>query len=151
MSTQNLLKMIDELVEKKTFSLDAIEAVKKMRDEAKQLADQVVKLEADGQLKEAKLQSYSAEIIKLRSNESDVTQREGAVAKRELTVVELDKKTAVAEAVTVAVKECFGLVFRNLELRSTMFGQAPGPTSANPSYFPVTTVAVNKEENTTIK
>ncbi len=56
---------------------------------------------------------------------SDYKEREKNLIERENTVTTLEQQKAVAQAESATFEKCFGLVFRNAEIRRTMTGMAP--------------------------
>lgn len=97
-TNDTLVQMIETLVQEKTFSLDALEAIKVLRDKA-------IRLQEDLERKVKSLDEHSARNAALL-NEKDhlVTQldtwikRESALLNRERNMFALEQRTAVAEA-----------------------------------------------------
>lgn len=98
MATENLVQMIETLVQEKTFSLDALEAIKNLRDKAEKLQDELEKTQrtlADTQSRRSALTAENA----LLTEELNVWKnRESAILSREKTMYALEQRTAVAEA-----------------------------------------------------
>lgn len=120
-----LTKLIDQMVHEKTFSMEGVEAVKALRDQAVALEDQVENLLQDHENDKRDLDGFKAKVLRLEKEGSDLRSRESAVIEREKKMTELEKATAVANAKADTFKECVGLVFRNATLRREMFGQQP--------------------------
>ena len=101
MSSYELTKAIDALVEKRTFSLDALEAIKQLRDKAEE--QEVTLKRRDSEIADilAKNQQLHNEVSKLSGQLQAIETRESAVAAREKdadkAVYEADKQKAVAD------------------------------------------------------
>lgn len=140
----SILAAINRLVEDRTFSAQATEAIAKLRERTanleKDLASSTAQL--DGVRKE--LAAALADNTKLRAVVDRVDAREKVLAAREEKVALLEQKAAVAEGQLAAYREVTGLVFRNLETRREMLGNVAPAASANPTYYPPATVPVNE-------
>lgn len=148
-AADNLQRAIEEMVTSKTLSLEAVEYVNRIKANCATLTDENEKLA--GTLKSTQeLARERAEIIdKMRETEKTIAARETAVALREKAVTELEKSTAVAKAESAVFEKCIGLVFRNAEVRSSMFGQAPTAANANPNQYQNPTVSVSEDRTVT--
>lgn len=120
-----LSDLIDDMVREKTFSLDALDAVKGLRDRAfvqdasiekltKTLADRD---ETIGKMR-AQASELSAEITVLKARENSVAEREGKTR-------DLELKEAAATAKAQALDSVFGTIFRNVTVRETTVKQVP--------------------------
>ena len=116
----DLIKMIDDLVEKKTFSFEAVQAVNRLRSEAVALQEQVNNQRETIKFQKEGIDNQTAEISRLQGRQNAMLMREADVVVRERTASDLEKKTAVAEAVAASTKEIVTLIFRNVEVRQRM-------------------------------
>jgi hypothetical protein len=116
----DILKLIDKAVEEKTFSLEGLGAVQKIKEQAGVLQKRVEALEAE--LDRAKtFTSELRNVIVARDTEISVLKgRETAVAARELKMFELEKATAVAEAVRLTIDTMFTRMFANRQYRENI-------------------------------
>lgn len=147
----NLQSAIDELVASKTLSLDAATYVERLKLQARALGESNTRLTQENAELSRRVSAQTAEIGVVNSKLAKVDEREAAIAKREATCLELEKAAIRADATAGTFRECFGLVFRNLEMRSSMFGNAPAPTSANPNYYPPQSgIPVNETKTSTV-
>ena len=122
---KDLIKLIDELIHEKTFSLDAVEAVKNMRDIAQGLEKRNKELKKDALTHLAKVNEYEDRITVLRSKDEDWREREAKLIKHENKAEELRLSNAVSNAKAETYKECVSLIFRNETLRREMLGSIP--------------------------
>lgn len=121
-------KLIQEDVQNRTFSLEAIEAIKTMRDEVDTKDETIKSLNTTVKHLNSQLDKKDKEIYMNNSSIKGLTDKVAGFDKREKEHAKLDKDLAVAEATkTLAVDMAMGLV-RNTTYKKTMFGN--GPTDA---------------------
>lgn len=116
----DLTRMIDGLVEQKTFGLDALDGVKALRDKASDLEKKLAT--ATAALAEAsKTNGMQSDLIRKRDAEiSEMREREAALRTRENNVATLEREAAVAKAVQVETREMMKLVFANRQIRESV-------------------------------
>lgn len=122
---QSISDEIDKLVEANTLSGAGVKAMEGLRVK-------VVALEASGQESASRVRVLEGQLSTANSNCSSLTSscaawkaREDALIKREAEITKLELQKAVAEGQTAIVRECFGLVFRNAEIREVLRNQTP--------------------------
>lgn len=120
--TTDLLAKLNQIIEQGTFSLQATEAVSKLREEnatlkgtIKERGLQVEKL--TGQLNATRTELHVAQV---ELGKIDAARK--VVADREAKVFEHEKAAAVAQAQAETFRHCFGMVFRNTEVKREIFG-----------------------------
>lgn len=134
MSNNELTRVIDELVEKKTFGLDALGAIKELRDKA-QAQEETIKAreqQAENQQRkiaelERELGSAKARVEKLMLREANLLEREKAADK---AIYDAERHRAVADAWRAAM----GMVFKPVEVRTSIQRQVALPASGMNSY-----------------
>lgn len=112
--------LIEQMVQEKTFSLDALEAVKKLRDAAGIQSARLMQLEKDLETfnkVNAELKTANATLL---SRVDTLTAREVAVASREATMTKLELERAVALAKAETFNHCFDKVFANRQIRESV-------------------------------
>lgn len=124
-ATDELTKLIDNLVEQKTFGLDALGPIKDLRDRAakqeaalKESSDRIGKLEALGYQKDNKIKL-------LESDVRDWAQRQAEIENRERKVFELEKASAVAVAQSGVWSDAFHTIFKNTITRESINRSSP--------------------------
>lgn len=120
MASEDIMKLIDKAVEEKTFSLDALSAIQKIKDQAALLNARVEQLSNDldrGTKHNADLKSVinaqDAEIAKWQNREKELIERE----KKH---IDLEKNCAVAVAVQLAQDKMFERMFANRQFRESV-------------------------------
>lgn len=96
--TDNLVQMIESLVQEQTFSLDAVEAIKALRDKAESLQQTLAETQTKLEARRDQIASMTAEKSSLSTELDSWTQRESELQKRERNIFALEMKAAVAEA-----------------------------------------------------
>lgn len=130
-SEKDLLNMIQKMVEDKTFSMEGLQAIAKLKE---QLAFNELKAIEY----ESKIKGYVRTIEELRDTNKTQTEkiaelqdREKAIADREKNMVALELRTAVAEAKGHAISETFNTIFKNTIVREgiqrTVVTEFPSP------------------------
>lgn len=143
---EKLTQLIDELVSEKTFNLDAVEGIQKLRERAEALETKSVSLEEKLEKEEGKSVKEIVKNDKLLQELSEWRSRESSLSEREKKITELEKAKAVAQAESATFEKCVGLVFRNTMLRKDAFGQVP--VADNNGY---TTAQSTSETTTEVK
>jgi hypothetical protein len=139
-ATEELIKLLDDIVQKKTLSLDALEGIQQLKKKAEQ-AEAELKVEQELHRK-VRLDKGKLEVAL-----EDWQAREKIVIDREHKLNEVEKERDVAQAKAEAIRECFGLVFRNVETRRQVLTNesVPMPSSGSGYY----TAQQTKNEATT--
>lgn len=128
-ATDNLTAAIDELILGKTFSLDGVEAIKKLRDRAAVLDAQLATAQAQNSDLSKQLSNSREQVATLTANASAVTLREATVMVRESKITELEKSAAVSAAKSDVYSTVFNTIFRNTVVRESMTKQVAVPYS----------------------
>jgi uncharacterized coiled-coil protein SlyX len=120
-----LSDLIDDMVREKTFSLDALDAVKGLRDRAlvqDASIEKLTKTLADRDETIGKMRSQaselSAEITAFKARESSIAEREGKTR-------DLELREAASTASAGAYREVFGTIFKNVTVRESAMKQLP--------------------------
>ena len=108
--TDKLTDAIDQLVQEKTFSLDALNAVGRLRDRAVAQEQQIRSLETLRESQGRAISDLQEQVRQLAEQEVGLRERERKVAEREAKAQQLEVETAVA----VAKSETFGIVFNTI-------------------------------------
>jgi len=118
--TDKLTDVIDEMVRNKTFSLDALEAVKGLKDRAIEQEKKIERLDsllATRAESEARLR---AENSTLQRTIDDHAKNEISLREREAKVLTLELAEARSTATAGALREAFGIVFKNTTIRESV-------------------------------
>lgn len=128
-----ILTAIDKLVEEKTFNLDALSAIQKLREQAVEL-DRKLKY-AEHSKAELKIERdhKNTRITSLEKELKTWTDRESALRARELTVTELEKSTAVQGAIAQTYATIVDKMFANRVVREN-FTESISRPIANGQY-----------------
>ena len=145
--SKDLLQQIDDLVASKTFNLDALDGIKKLKDDlAKQLSEtelfktQLEKSQKDNQYLLNELQQERGKVDTLKAEQSanakTIEQGQAAI---------WEKK--IAQASADAWKEAMQTVFRPSSVRETMWQSVPIAQNMNGSTY----VSAYQQETKTTK
>ena len=146
-----LTALIDQLVQDRTFSVEGVEAIAALRERAADLESfndglerATTELRREKELAEGGASRLETELKLCRD-------REDAVAEREDKVTALELNAACAQARAETFKECFGIVFKNTEVRREMFGSVPvadpsGYSQSQPTSETVTRPRVSRSD-----
>lgn len=120
-----LTKVIDKLVEQKTFGLDALGAIKDLRDKAAKQEENLkdAKREID-ERRGAEIRA-SNEVKRLTFVVNDWTQRQAELENRERKVFDLEKASAVAVAESKVWDRAFSSIFKNTIVREQINRDIP--------------------------
>lgn len=143
-----ILALIDKAVEEKTFSLDALIAVQRIKEEA-------TKLEKDLRYARSSIESYKIDLgreqAKRNTAEENVKkwqEREAALVAREAKITELELKTAVAEAESRVYASITDKMFANRILRENVVVSATRPIIAPGQSYQSGTASETSSTNT---
>ena len=131
---EDLVKQIDLLVEKKTFNLDALDAIKALRTTAEEQEKKINFLES---YKKEHLVTIARLENAVRKKDEEIlalTKREAEIENRERNVFNLEKQTAVSNAVSDAYKDIFGKMFVNRQFREVIVDSATKPIPTGNGY-----------------
>jgi septal ring factor EnvC (AmiA/AmiB activator) len=127
--SSDLIRAIDRLVEEKTFNLDALEAIKELRDKAAALEDQV-----DDLIK--RTDRLRGEV---REHEKSISEKNDRIEKQNTKILELEArekqafeaiyKAEMHSAVAEAYKDALRTVFRPHSVRETIARSFPIATT----------------------
>src|SRR5271168_5185000 len=96
---KELSEMIDRIVNEKTFTMDALEAIQALKVKAEQLETQNEKLTRDLTTQTKTVSELSAKLNEALNTNIEWVKREQSIEARELKAFENEKRAAVAEAV----------------------------------------------------
>lgn len=146
---QEINKILDKAVIEKTFSLEAIDHIKNLRDEWTKT------MEINSRYGDS-VKRMGQEIIDLRAENSYLKNYQEAVLKRE---EELLKKERVQEIVILQkefsdrraneIKEIFGIVFKNPIVRETVYKNSIVPVSG--AYGTMTSMSTSENETKVVE
>lgn len=136
MASEALTALIDDLIREKTFSLEAVDAIKALRDKAKALEDGLYVSRTDLEKERGKVTTLESEKSAWKARESAVASRDAAVAEREKKITELEKSSAVAAAKSEIWSDAFHTIFKNTVVRRNVSSNVP--LMASGSSYPTT-------------
>lgn len=144
--SNELTQVIDRLVEQKTFGLDALGAIKELRDKAaeqerqlKSKDDEISHIRAKNVEHTGRIEAMKVQIEQLLKQQAEVLDREKAADK---AIYDAEKHQAVADAWRAAM----GMVFKPVEVRTSIQRQVALPASGLNTY-PIT---MPETETTTV-
>ena len=130
-TNDTLVQMIETLVQEKTFSLDALEAIKVLRDKAVKLQEELdatkrtlAESRAAREALNAEKTTLNAEKTTLNEQLNGWTTRETELLNREKTMFALEQRTAVAEAKADAFLTSMKITFAPNLVRNSVQGYA---------------------------
>lgn len=124
-ATDELTKLIDNLVEQKTFGLDALGPIKDLRDKAATQESQLRASQREVQQNQNDLRARDVQIANLRAEVKDWTQRTAELENRERKVFDLEKASAVAMASSAVWSDAFHSIFKNTIVREGVQHSTP--------------------------
>lgn len=115
--TKDINNIIEKVLTEKTFNLEIVEEIKKLREMPEKLA------EADEQIKAltTKNQELNTEVIQMRAKAEEVNQREIDVEKREREQTIKDVENKAKDTLLKEYKDVMSLVFRNTTVRENLY------------------------------
>lgn len=120
-----LITLIDSIVESKSFSLEALDNIKKLRDKAERDAAELVRVKEDLTATRRKLLEADDELKVLRAASREVA------AERDRQTIALHASALVKQELDLTrefkgeMKEILMAAFKNPVVRSTMYGTVP--------------------------
>lgn len=129
-----ILALIDKAVEEKTFSLDALTAVQKIKEQATKL-DRDLK-NAQQSLEHQKRETDRESTARARAEEKVKAwdAREAAIVAREAKLTELEKQSAVAQAESRVYFTVIDKMFANRQFRETVMESNMTPVPSAGGY-----------------
>jgi hypothetical protein len=127
----SLTEVIDKLVQERTFGLEGLEGVKRIKDQAVTLERKLKESQDTITGRDISIRSYIAEIAELRTVVDALRAKDADVTKREAKVRELEMKEAVATAEARTMHSVFGTIFRNVIVREQAVKQLPFSNTQN--------------------
>lgn len=124
------------LVEKETFSATALKGIEALRETAGRAAEEnsrlskaVVEVTAQRDAAKARAEKAEAEVAVWKEREKNLTEREAFCHRAEIS-------QAANLATANTLRECFGLVFRNAEVRRDVLETERNPKAYGPPQYP---------------
>ena len=131
MLDDKLKAALDAVIQEGTFSLSAVEGVKRLRDENEMLVGKVGALEERIKSMTSYNKDLEVKCSEYNEEKEALTSREAAVTKREIEITKLECGVIQERAVAAAYKDCFGLVFRNQHVHRNISSYVPAPVNSN--------------------
>ncbi len=117
---EDLLKSIETLVTEGTFTLEALEGIKDLKNKAEKLASELDKTKKDLASSEESNSRLSDVVSTLQKRNNELSARESAVEAREAQVTILEKVAAVAQAESAVWEKATRIVFAPNTTRETI-------------------------------
>lgn len=114
---------IQAAIEKGTFSLQAVESIKALRDRNLFLADALDKSSRHNEDLDRKFKHTTSELEKVWEELKTYKKRESEILGKEIEMVKLVSRAEKAEAVTQAVKDTMALAFKSPVYYKSITGQ----------------------------
>lgn len=127
----SLTEVIDKLVQERTFGLEGLEGVKRIKDQAVTLERKLKESQDTVVSRDSSIRSYIGEIAELRGVIEKLRAKDTDVTARETKVRELEMKEAVASAEARTLHGVFGTLFKNVTVREQNLRQLPFSYSNN--------------------
>lgn len=121
-TNNKLLQLIDDLVASKTFSLDALDQIKTLRDNASRLAEENERLRTQLNENRDRLSQQEEELRTLRSNAQSVQDERGRQIQKDHETALLKKELSLTQQFKGELKEVVMAAFKNPVVRQDMFG-----------------------------
>jgi DNA anti-recombination protein RmuC len=127
----SLTEVIDKLVQERTFGLEGLEGVKRIKDHAATLEQKLKDSQEAVTGRDMSIRSYISEIAELRAIIEKHHARDADLTKREAKVRELEMREAVSTARAQTMESVFGTIFKNVTVREQNLRQLPFTYSNN--------------------
>ncbi|QRE00166.1 hypothetical protein [Burkholderia phage BCSR5] len=127
--TQNILKVVDDLVLQKTLTVEAAEGLVKLRERVKSLEAANESLKASLTESQRENADYKGRLDRTIADLRVLQEKESSVREREAKVTELERKAAVAQAEASAYLTSMKIVFAPNIVRESVqkWGSVAGP------------------------
>jgi hypothetical protein len=136
--SNNITKLIDDLVEKKTFSLDALTAVKELRDTAEKQFKDLARVSEDLREQLTENKRLASSIISLESTVASFKARENALLEKEANSIKLSCEVEMYKKLAEQGKDFVGMIFRNQIIMTSKMEALAVPGSQSQSGYPTT-------------
>lgn len=136
--SQDLLQQIDELVASKTFNLDALDGIKKLKDDLKKTLDSLDSTKEMLKLTQQQRLDLADKLSKEESHSAELQRRINDMADAAAKGSEAIWEKKVAEASAAAYKDALYTVFRPNAVRETIHHTMPVMASSNGNSYPQT-------------
>lgn len=120
MEMDELYKKLDKVVEEKTFSLTAVEAIKALRTEYANQIDKITQLEKKLKDSLSLIDSIVCRVNKQDIELKDWNERELVIKRREESMSNLEKQWACADVKAGVYKDIFDRLFQNTIVRESV-------------------------------
>jgi chromosome segregation ATPase len=127
----SLTDVIDKLVQERTFGLEGLEGVKRIKDQAVTLERKLKESQDLVAQRDREIRSYHDQISELRTIVEKHHALVADLEKRETKVRELEMKEAVSTARAQTMESVFGTIFKNVTVREQNLRQLPFTYSNN--------------------
>jgi regulator of replication initiation timing len=145
-TTDEITKLVEKVLVEKTFSLEIIDQIKKIRDDYNDLEKKFKEKETiNKELYETNLK-LSTENSDLKSKGESVSNREKIVAEKESKQALNDLELKQAQESKTEIKELFGIVFKNPIVRENVYKNKAIPNNQYGGYN-----TASESENKTIE
>lgn len=128
---EEINKLVDDLIVEKTFSLEIVEKIKKMRDDFLAMEEK----EKQTSERNSELTTQNSKLVeennRLKAHDEGVTNREKVVAEKEAKQALQDLKLEHAVDKHKEMKELLGIVFKNPVVRETAYKNTNVPVAQN--------------------
>lgn len=138
---------LDAVIQEGTFSLSAVEGVKRLRDENEKLLLKLNEADEENTTLRASNRKLETKCVDFETRSAALAAREKEVVKREVEIIKLECGVSQERAVAAAYKDCFGLVFRNQHVHRSISGNVP--VAGGNNYGPQT-MSMNTAETETV-
>lgn len=144
--SEDLTKLIEETIRDNTFSVEAVEGIKRIKDNAALLQARNTQLETDINAMRNTNAGLAREINNIRDENERLLKADADVKAREARVFELEKNAAVAEAIGQTYEKVFDKIFANPIVRTkvTENNMRSYPPQQGMTYAPSGTDSVNR-------
>lgn len=122
---QELQEVVQRILIDKTLSVEALDAVKAIHVDNTKLNSTVVELRSTIENNNGRISALTTELGVFKNLEEQLKARETAVAAREKLMTDLEKKAAVADAISQTFDKCFDKVFRNATINKSVVSNVP--------------------------
>lgn len=122
-----LTGLLSSIVEGNTFTVGALDRMKAAIGKAEQLEKDLTRTQADLRRSTAALLESQAALAEANSKLVGWQRREEELIKRERAIFDLEKGAAVSTARADVYDRCFGLVFKNPEVKRSIYEHSSVP------------------------
>lgn len=141
-----LKQAIAKVVADKTFSVEAVDAIKALRDDLKVKEELLKKAERNEKYLTKQIDELGVRVTTFESEAEDFTEERKRLAKRKEDFGNAETRALVAEAKLAGVMDVANLVFRNVEIRESIYGTVPVLRESSPGYTNVENHATSEEK-----